>query len=77
MSKNISPLCVTKAAEVIDHEATGAKMRELRAQHRLSLTEVGQRLGMNLAQLSQMETGKRVWDEEKAARYVAALDGNA
>lgn len=77
MSKKISPLCVTKAAEVIDHEATGAKMRVMRMRALLSMTEMGSRLGMNLAQLSQMETGKRLWDEEKAARYVAALNGNA
>lgn len=74
MSKKIPlALCVMKPADAIDHEATGAKMRQVRANAGITLTEMSARLAMNIAQLSQMETGKRPWDEEKAARYVAAI----
>lgn len=78
MSKKIAPpLCVMKPVDAVDHEATGAKMRQLRTNAGISLTEMAGRLPMNLAQLSQMETGKRPWNEAQAARYVAALNGNA
>lgn len=74
MSKSAVALCVTKPVDSVDHRETGAKMRSLRIAAGVSLTQMADRLPMNLAQLSQMETGKRPWDEEKAARYVSALN---
>lgn len=73
MRKKNLPLCVSKSVDAIDNEATGAKFREMRIRYRFTQTEVGQRIGMNLAQLSLMENGKRRWDEEKAERYLSAL----
>lgn len=77
MKQKDLPLIVTKPVEVVDHVATGAKMREARIAARHSLTEVAEALGIDISALSRMERGERCWDEEKAARFLAVLSGNS
>ena len=66
-------MLVVEPVEVIDHVATGEKMRAARIAARWSLTEVAAKMEMDLSHLSRMETGERKWDEEKAARFLAVI----
>lgn len=69
-------LAVTKPVEVVDHVATGALMREKREAAGVSLREMGRRLGVSAAYLSDLELGKRAWNEDRAQNYAKAIAGN-
>lgn len=68
-------LTVTRTVEVVDPQATGAAMRKRREDAGVSLREMGRRLGVSAAFLSDLELGRRAWSEERAQSYVKAIAG--
>ncbi len=60
--------------EKIDHVAAGAAMRAMREKKKVSLRAVATRLGFSPAYVSDLELGKRNWDKDKAAKFIAAIN---
>lgn len=71
----VKKLTVTRAVEIVDPEATGAAMRKRREDAGVSLREMGRRLGVSAAYLSDLELGRRAWTEERAQNYAKAIAG--
>lgn len=68
-------LTVPKQVEIVDNAATGNEMRVRRKLAGLSLREIGERLHISAAFLSDLELGRRPWTEERARQYVQAISG--
>lgn len=69
----MSTLLLKKSVDVTDDVATGAAMRQKRESFRLTLRQMGQRMGVSAAFLSDLELGRKRWTEERASEYVKAL----
>ena len=65
-----------KMVQVIDHVATGAHWRELREAKRISLRRQASKfgLGRSASYVSDLELGKRNWNEERERLYSEALE---
>lgn len=64
---------ILKSVDVIDDQATGAKMRALREAAKVSLRDLGDRIDLSAPYLSDLELGRRAWSEQRAEQYAAAL----
>lgn len=58
----------------IEDLAVGSRIRELRLAHKLSLRELGAKLGISASALSQIETGKRQPSVARLHQLVSLLD---
>lgn len=58
---------------VIDHVRTGDFYRELREKKGLSLRELGEMLNLSIGYISDLERGRRNWDEGLATKFDAIL----
>jgi transcriptional regulator with XRE-family HTH domain len=57
-----------------ERDGIGARLRELRKGHRLTLAMLGKRTGYSVSVLSKMETGRLGVSYDKLTRLAAALD---
>ena len=64
---------LTKTVEVPDHEATGRQMREARVAVGLSLREVSRRMKLSASFVSDLERGRRNWNDYMVASFEAAI----
>lgn len=64
---------VTRLVRVTDHAATGQLMREARLKAGLSLRAMARRLGLSAPFISDLERGRRSWDEGRVERYAGVL----
>ncbi len=68
-----SCLIAKRMVREIDHAATGRRARQARTATGLSLREVARRMSVSAPYLSDLERGRRAWNENRAQRYVEAL----
>lgn len=66
-------LTVTRNVQMIDHSATGAKVRELRRKADLTQAQLSAKLGISNSYLSELEKGKRNWSPEILAKLGTLL----
>ena len=64
---------VTRLVRVPDNAATGQLMREARKRAGLSLREMARRLGQSAPFVSDLELGRRGWDEKRIAQWADVL----
>jgi len=64
---------VTRLVRVPDNAATGQLMREARKQAGLSVREMARRLGQSAPFVSDLELGRRGWDEERIEQWAKVL----
>ena len=57
----------------INHERTGARMRELRKSREISLRSIATEMGYSPPYICDIELGRRNWTKELARKYEAAL----
>lgn len=62
-----------RTQRVIDHKKTGERMRAYRTKCGVSLRELAGRMGFSAPYVSDLELGKRLWSEDRASKYIAAL----
>jgi predicted transcriptional regulator len=58
---------------IIDHQSTGRTVRAARKAAGLSLRAVGSRVGLSAPYLSDLEQGRRNWNDELYKRVIVAL----
>lgn len=58
---------------VRDDRDVGMEMKARRVEARVSLREMSRRMGFSAPYVSDMEHGRRAWNEERIERYVACL----
>ncbi len=64
---------VTRLVRVPDNAATGQLMREARKRAGLSLREMARRLGQSAPFVSDLELGRRGWDEKRIEQWADVL----
>ena len=64
---------LTKQQTVIDHFATGERMRQMRIANGISLREISRRMKKSVAYLSDLERGRRSWNQLRLKSFVDAL----
>ena len=64
---------VTRLVRVPDNAATGQLMREARKRSGLSVREMARRLGQSAPFVSDLELGRRGWDEERIEQWAKVL----
>ena len=64
---------VTRLVRVPDNAATGQLMREARKRAGLSLREMARRLGQSASFVSDLELGRRGWDEKRIEQWADVL----
>ena len=64
---------LTKKETVTDHATTGAAARRTRTSSKLSLRLVAKHMGISAPYLSDLERGRRNWNEELAGKFVEAV----
>ena len=67
--------CATKMVEVIDNAATGEHARKERKRMGRSLREVARRLRVSAAFLSDLELGRRNWDDKRLVEFMMVVHG--
>jgi len=55
-------------------QSFGEYIRQLRTENRLTLTQLGAKLGLDSANLSKIENGKRIFDEKRIEKLSAVFD---
>jgi transcriptional regulator with XRE-family HTH domain len=69
----ICPRC-GGSGTVLDDKKMGAFMRSIRIKSGLSGRELARRMGVSAAYLSDLELGRRGWNEERRAKYRKATE---
>lgn len=64
---------VTRLVRVPDNAATGQLMREARKRAGLTLREMARRLGQSAPFVSDLELGRRGWDEKRIEQWADVL----
>jgi len=64
---------ITRLVRVTDNVATGQLMREARKRTGLSLREMARRLGQSAPFVSDLELGRRAWDEKRIEQWAGVL----
>lgn len=64
---------VTRLVRVPDNVATGQLMREARKRAGLSVREMARRLGQSAPFVSDLELGRRGWDEARLEQWAKVL----
>jgi transcriptional regulator with XRE-family HTH domain len=64
---------IFKQVSKIDSQKTGQLAREMREKKKISLRKVARRMGVSAAFLSDLELGRRSWNEENAGKFTRAL----
>ena len=59
---------------MIDSEATGAKARKVRIKKGVTLREAAKMMIISGPYLSDLEKGKRAWNEGIIARFIEAME---
>lgn len=72
MNKTKPCHCCTGTGKELDHAAVGASMRRLRTARGLSLQEISRRLDLSLSYVSDLERGRRNWNDELVERFKRA-----
>ncbi len=67
-------LC-TKRVDQIDHLKTGKLCRDERVLRRFSMNLIASKMQLSSCYLSELETGKRKWNQELIDQFNDALDG--
>lgn len=62
-------VCVECNGSGIDHSATGESMRQLREAEGLSLRALAKRMSLSPSYLSDLEHGRRHWNERLVTSY--------
>lgn len=69
------PKLILKNQSVVDHVQTGLKVKAYREAHGVSQSCVASHIGQNyLTIISNLESGKRVWNPAKLDLVVSAID---
>ncbi len=63
----------TRIVRITDNAATGQMMREARKRAGLSLREMARRLGQSAPFISDLELGRRGWDEKRIKQWEKIL----
>jgi transcriptional regulator with XRE-family HTH domain len=71
----MKPIVKVVKVRVVDHEATGAAMRNRRRRLKLTLLEVAVKAGISISYLSALEAGNRPWTQHLCDIVDAALKG--
>ncbi len=73
------PILIYKTEKVIkpDDIATGAAIRMARERAGLSLRDIGELIGVSAPYISDLERGRRSWNEDLFKRIVSAIAGDA
>jgi len=58
----------------IDPIATGAEIRKVRRGHRITMSEVAEKLALSVPYCCDLELGRRNWTPELIAAYRAAIE---
>ena len=64
---------VTRLVRVPDNAATGQLMREARKRAGLSVREMARRLGQSAPFVSDLELGRRGWNDERIEQWAKVL----
>jgi len=67
-------LKITGWKPIIDHAATGAAAKSYREKHGIKGRAVARKMGMCPSHFSEIESGKRGWNGDKAVRYWHAVE---
>jgi predicted transcriptional regulator len=67
------PKIITKTVEVIDHAATGAACRKWRVAMGQTATAVAGKLHISPSMVSDLELGRKNWNDVKLEEYVDAV----
>jgi hypothetical protein len=59
----------------LDDARVGACLRQIREAHKLTLREVARRMKFSAAYVSDMELGRRGWDDRRVTAYLQAVQG--
>lgn len=57
-------------------QSFGEYIKQLRTENELTLTQLGAKLGLDSANLSKIENGKRMFDEKRIEKLSAVFDLN-
>lgn len=70
----IKPKLILKSVKSVDHAATGAAIKRFRESRGVGQGCVAEEMGQNyLTIISNLESGKRVWNEEKLNHVLDAI----
>ncbi len=64
-----------KSLNIVDHSATGESARNQRKTRGKLLKDVAEAMGISLSYLSDLERGKRNWDQPLADKFTIAMNG--
>lgn len=67
-----TPTLKTMMVEVIDHEETGFQARQYRESKGVSLRRVAELMEFSAPYVSDLELGRRKWDQEKLEKFAWA-----
>jgi len=71
--KYMTPILKSQTLLVQDCEATGGIMRTMRETAEVSLRSVAKTMGITPAYLSDLERGRRAWNDKLCKRFQEAL----
>jgi transcriptional regulator with XRE-family HTH domain len=64
----------TVKRSIVDHTATGQKMRALRVDAKLKLATVAKSMGLTESYLSDLERGRRNWTSDRVRQFLQVLN---
>lgn len=67
-------IACTKTVKAIDHLATAEKARSIRRSAGISLREMARRMGFTAGYVSDLELGRRHWNETRVNEFNKALN---
>ena len=67
--------CKLMKVTMVDHIGTGQEFREWRERLEVSLRLVAERLQLQPGYVSDLERGRRNWDDQLAAQFTNILEG--
>lgn len=64
--------CCAGSGRELNHVAVGSEMRALREFHRLTLAGMSNRMKLSLSYLSDLERGRRNWNDDLITKFKEA-----
>jgi len=73
MNKTANCHCCGGTGKELDHARVGSELRAYRAVRNLTMARVAKRMGLSESYVSELERGKRNWNDALVERYRKAV----
>jgi len=72
-SNKIKCRCCKGTGKELNHSVVGNEMRNMRVERKESLISISKKMGLSIPYLSDLERGRRNWNEDLIQRFKEAL----